>query len=293
MRTDTKTLVVMILFVLLFINIVPNGACRLLGDEFEEPWMKRGNLLLSSLQRGTVRPPGNGCCNTGGCGNPCIGSKKPSQQDHGCGYFKWKDEITFGNASFFPGPSTPAISSSRASSSSGLSGAALSPGNAECSNCKLLTMKIKILEARLAMERHLDDHACQSAAIIYELLNEMENLRVEAKEEDLKVARMISKLCVKLSAEIKEHRMFTQELDVSPGWVIIKGRTTEFLQELAERDEERVQQLQDLAREIEERAEEKMEFIEKLKGSTVAFMHATSPQKSLTLIIFLNTIDMS
>ncbi|GKB59679.1 hypothetical protein Tco_0915865, partial [Tanacetum coccineum] len=103
----------------------------------------------------------------------------PSQQDHGCRYFKWKDEITFGKASFFPGPSTPAISSSRASSSSGLSGAALSPGNAECSNCKLLTMKIKILEARLAMERHLDDHACQSAAIIYELLNDMENLRVE------------------------------------------------------------------------------------------------------------------
>ncbi|PWA35738.1 hypothetical protein CTI12_AA607880 [Artemisia annua] len=76
MRTDTKTLFVMILFVLLFINIVPNGACRLLGDEFEEPWMKRGNLLLSSLQRGPVPPPGNGCCNTGGCGNPCIGSKK-------------------------------------------------------------------------------------------------------------------------------------------------------------------------------------------------------------------------
>ncbi|PWA66801.1 hypothetical protein CTI12_AA263260 [Artemisia annua] len=77
MRTETKTLVVMILFVLLFINFEPNGACRLLGDEFEEPWMKRGNLLLSSLQRGRpVRPPGNGCCNTGRCGNPCIGSKK-------------------------------------------------------------------------------------------------------------------------------------------------------------------------------------------------------------------------
>ncbi|GKF22804.1 hypothetical protein Tco_0075126, partial [Tanacetum coccineum] len=122
-----------------------------------------------------------------------------------------------------------------------------------------------------------------------------------AKEEDLKVARMINKLCVKLSAEIEEHRMFTQELDASPGWVIIKEKTSEFLQELAERDEERVRQLQALARETKERAEEKMEFIEKLKGSTVAFpgdmspgiMHATSPQKSLTLIIFLNTIDMS
>ncbi|GJR51389.1 hypothetical protein Tco_1401910 [Tanacetum coccineum] len=76
-------------------------------------------------------------------------------------------------------PSTPLISSSRASSSSGLSGVALSPGNAECSNCKLLTMKIKILEARLAMKRHPDDYACQSAAILHELLNEMENLRVE------------------------------------------------------------------------------------------------------------------
>ncbi|GKB59680.1 hypothetical protein Tco_0915866 [Tanacetum coccineum] len=114
-----------------------------------------------------------------------------------------------------------------------------------------------------------------------------------AKEEDLKVARMINKLCVKLSDEIKEHRMFTQELDASPGWVIIKEKTSEFLQELAERDEERVRQLQALARETKEMAEEKMEFIEKLKGSTVAFMHATSPKKSLTLIIFLNIIDMS
>ncbi|GJW90415.1 hypothetical protein Tco_0167968 [Tanacetum coccineum] len=69
---------------------------------------------------------------------------KPSQKNHGCGYFKWKDEITFGNESSFPGPKTPSNSSSRASSSSGSSRAALSPGNIECSNCKLLTMKIKI-----------------------------------------------------------------------------------------------------------------------------------------------------
>nr|GEX54033.1 hypothetical protein [Tanacetum cinerariifolium] len=51
---------------------------------------------------------------------------KTSQQYHRCGYFKWKDEITFGNTSSFSGPSN---SSSRASSSSGSSGAALSPGN--------------------------------------------------------------------------------------------------------------------------------------------------------------------
>nr|GEY52269.1 hypothetical protein [Tanacetum cinerariifolium] len=104
---------------------------------------------------------------------------KPSQQDHECRYFKWKDEITFGNASSFPGPSTPSISSSHESSSSGLSRAALSHGNTECSNCKLLTIKIKILKARLAMERHPDDHTCQSASILHELFNEMKNLRVE------------------------------------------------------------------------------------------------------------------
>ncbi|GKB83182.1 palmitoyl-monogalactosyldiacylglycerol delta-7 desaturase, chloroplastic-like protein [Tanacetum coccineum] len=59
---------------------------------------------------------------------------KPSQQFHGCEYFKWKDEITFGNPSSFSGPSTPSISSSQASSSSRPSGATPSPGNAECSN---------------------------------------------------------------------------------------------------------------------------------------------------------------
>nr|GEW74510.1 hypothetical protein [Tanacetum cinerariifolium] len=101
---------------------------------------------------------------------------KTSQQYHGCGYLKWKDEITFGNTSSFPGPLN---SSSRASSTSVSSRAALSPGNTFFSNCKLLTMKIKILEARLAMEKNLDDHACQSAVILHELLNEIENLRVE------------------------------------------------------------------------------------------------------------------
>ncbi|GJW95345.1 hypothetical protein Tco_0175017 [Tanacetum coccineum] len=89
-----------------------------------------------------------------------------------------------------------------------------------------------------------------------------------AKEDDLKVACMINKLCVKLSAAIEEHHMFTQELEASPRWVIIKQKTSEFLQELAERDDERVQQLQALARETEERAAEKMVFIEKLKGNT-------------------------
>ncbi|GJU72649.1 hypothetical protein Tco_1264054 [Tanacetum coccineum] len=61
----------------------------------------------------------------------------------------------------------------------GSSRAALSPGNTECSNYKLLTMKIKILEARLAMEKNPDDHPCESVAILHELLNEMKIIRVE------------------------------------------------------------------------------------------------------------------
>ncbi|GKE38071.1 hypothetical protein Tco_1461476, partial [Tanacetum coccineum] len=90
-------------------------------------------------------------------------------QYHVCGYFKWNDEITFRNASSFSGPSTPPISSLGASSSSRPSRAALSLGNVECSNYKLLTMEIKILEARLAMERLFRDHAYQPAAILHEL----------------------------------------------------------------------------------------------------------------------------
>ncbi|KAI3829739.1 hypothetical protein L1987_03867 [Smallanthus sonchifolius] len=53
-----------------------NGACRLLDGEFEETWMKKGNLLLSSLQHPSERPPGSGCGNTGNGGNPCVGSRK-------------------------------------------------------------------------------------------------------------------------------------------------------------------------------------------------------------------------
>ncbi|GJZ93217.1 hypothetical protein Tco_0665282 [Tanacetum coccineum] len=99
-----------------------------------------------------------------------------------------------------------------------------------------------------------------------ELAQSQKNAR--AKEDNLKVARMINKLCGKLSAAIEEHRMFTQELEASPRWVIIKQKTSEFLQELAERDDERVRQLQALVRETEEKDDEKMVFIEKLKGNT-------------------------
>ncbi|GJX48956.1 uncharacterized protein Tco_0275801 [Tanacetum coccineum] len=43
-------------------------------------------------------------------------------------------------------------------------------------------LNVARLEARLAMEKNPDDHPCESAAILHELLNEMENLRVEYNE---------------------------------------------------------------------------------------------------------------
>ncbi|GJU94373.1 hypothetical protein Tco_1319129 [Tanacetum coccineum] len=88
-----------------------------------------------------------------------------------------------------------------------------------------------------------------------------------AKDADLRMARMINNVSVKLRAIIEEYQLFTQELKASPGWVVIKDRSIECLQELVQRDEEMVQRLQALEREVEERADEKMLFIEKLKGN--------------------------
>ncbi|GJR42115.1 hypothetical protein Tco_1310218 [Tanacetum coccineum] len=104
----------------------------------------------------------------------------PAKQDYGCKYFIWKDDLDLQlRISSSPGPSTPRGSSQgfsiHPSSSSGPSESAPT----ECLNCKVKDLKIKMLEARLEMERNPEDHACQSAAILHELLNEMENLRVE------------------------------------------------------------------------------------------------------------------
>ncbi|KAK1428393.1 hypothetical protein QVD17_17226 [Tagetes erecta] len=76
MTLETKKLAIITLFVLLFLHFQPNRACRLLDGEYEQIWMKRGNLLLPSLQHRSVPTPGNGCGNTGNGGNPCIGSRK-------------------------------------------------------------------------------------------------------------------------------------------------------------------------------------------------------------------------
>ncbi|KAL4588091.1 hypothetical protein LXL04_000970 [Taraxacum kok-saghyz] len=80
--SQIKAFAITTAILLLFTSFEPNRACRLLNGEFEETWMKTGNLLLSSLQKGAVRPPGNGCGNTGNGGNPCVGSRKVAGLHH-------------------------------------------------------------------------------------------------------------------------------------------------------------------------------------------------------------------
>ncbi|GJU43729.1 hypothetical protein Tco_1200995 [Tanacetum coccineum] len=48
-----------------------------------------------------------------------------------------------------------------------------------------------------------------------------------AKEADLRLARMINNVSVKLHAAIEEYQLFTQELEASPGWVVNKDRCAE------------------------------------------------------------------
>ncbi|KAF8006402.1 hypothetical protein BT93_K0645 [Corymbia citriodora subsp. variegata] len=50
-----------------------NEACRLLGEEARA---LQGLLPLQALQKGPVRPPGNGCSYTGGGGAPCTTARK-------------------------------------------------------------------------------------------------------------------------------------------------------------------------------------------------------------------------
>nr|GEU49915.1 hypothetical protein [Tanacetum cinerariifolium] len=51
--------------------------------------------------------------------------------------------------------------------------------NTECSNCKHLLGRIKVLQATLEMYRHPEQHTLNSAALLHDLNNDMEKLGLE------------------------------------------------------------------------------------------------------------------
>nr|GEU34705.1 hypothetical protein [Tanacetum cinerariifolium] len=95
---------------------------------------------------------------------------KPKNKKYGCGYFIWKDDLDLQlRRSSSHGPSA-AQGSSSGHSTHPSSSPRYRP--TECSNCKVKDRRIEMLEARLEMERRREDHACQSAPMLLELLND-------------------------------------------------------------------------------------------------------------------------
>ncbi|GKC21221.1 hypothetical protein Tco_1023371 [Tanacetum coccineum] len=90
-------------------------------------------------------------------GAPSVGPSTPSRYS----------SIPSTPPSYSSGPSTPQI---------------YSPGssrNAECSNCKQLRGRISVLKATMEMHMNPEQHTLNSAALLHEVLNEMEKLDLE------------------------------------------------------------------------------------------------------------------
>ncbi|GJQ92841.1 hypothetical protein Tco_0003980 [Tanacetum coccineum] len=75
------------------------------------------------------------------------------------------------------GPSTPPSYSSGPSTPPNYSLG--SSRNTKCSNCKHLREKISVLKATMDMHMHPEQHTVNSAALLHEVLNEMEKLDLE------------------------------------------------------------------------------------------------------------------
>ncbi|GJY75729.1 hypothetical protein Tco_0480845, partial [Tanacetum coccineum] len=84
---------------------------------------------------------------------------------------------------YSPGSSSTPIYSSGSSStpiySPGSSSTLIYSRNAECSNCKHLIDKITVLEATVDMYMHPEQHTVNSAALFYEVYNNMGKLDLE------------------------------------------------------------------------------------------------------------------
>ncbi|GJV21962.1 hypothetical protein Tco_1370982 [Tanacetum coccineum] len=83
--------------------------------------------------------------------------------------------------------------------------------------------------------------------------------------EDVRLAREINALCMRLTAIVDEREAFADELDMLTG-KYVTGKMAEFTKQVQNKDIPNLMKLQILGREFELRAQEKELFIEKLKG---------------------------
>nr|GFA53849.1 hypothetical protein [Tanacetum cinerariifolium] len=114
-------------------------------------------------------------------------NSNPRQNYYRCKFFLWKEERV-GLLINSPGGSSSTTTFSQATSTS----PSLSPKpsttpiyyggsstNTECSNCKHLLGRIKVLHATLEMYRHPEQHTLNSAALLHDFNNDMEKLGLE------------------------------------------------------------------------------------------------------------------
>nr|GEV77535.1 hypothetical protein [Tanacetum cinerariifolium] len=117
-------------------------------------------------------------------------SEKPPKH-LGCGFFVWKEtrhrQLMSSPRALSAGPSTPPSYSLGPSTPPSYSSGPSTPPNyyprssrnAECSNCKHLRGKISVLKTTMDMHMHPKQHTVNSAALLHEVLNEMEKLDLE------------------------------------------------------------------------------------------------------------------
>ncbi|GJR88183.1 hypothetical protein Tco_0212194 [Tanacetum coccineum] len=143
----------------------------------------------------TVVGHGGGyCCCCGGTTGPVVvvllrrgggtAAAKPGTKNYGCGYFDWKDafdeRLMVSSSSTSEGSSGPYRSEQpQPSYSPGLTILAQPTSSIFRTSDLALKARLRMLEARLEMERNLEDHACQSGAILNELLDDMKDLHME------------------------------------------------------------------------------------------------------------------
>ncbi|GKC77555.1 syntaxin-52-like protein isoform X3, partial [Tanacetum coccineum] len=121
---------------------------------------ERGNVVLRESHQPHTRAKLYYACHL----------SKPRENDIGCKFFLWKDErvrLLAGSPRALTTPIYSSRPSTHPSYSPGLS------RNVECSNCKFLVGKIKVLEATLETYMHRESHTLDSIALLHELYNDM------------------------------------------------------------------------------------------------------------------------